>query len=67
MEQIVKCPRCKKETVYSTSNIYRPFCSERCQLIDFGAWAEEKYAVPVEGSDDMDLVPDQEDEDNGAV
>ncbi len=45
----VKCPTCGKETEYS-GNEYRPFCSERCQLIDFGAWADEEFALPDETS-----------------
>ena len=44
---LVKCPNCKKETEY-TGNPFRPFCSERCQLIDFGTWADEGFALPAE-------------------
>jgi uncharacterized protein len=43
----VKCPRCKVETEYNEANSFRPFCSERCQLIDLGAWAEGSYTIPV--------------------
>ena len=43
----VKCPTCKRETEYA-GNEFRPFCCERCKLIDFGAWADEEYAVPTE-------------------
>ncbi len=46
---IVKCPRCGRETEY-TSNEFRPFCSERCKLIDFGEWADGKYALPSQTS-----------------
>lgn len=42
---LVKCPTCGTKNEYS-GNEYRPFCSERCQLIDFGAWADEDYALP---------------------
>lgn len=42
---IVKCPTCGRETEF-TGNKYRPFCSERCQLIDFGGWADEEFALP---------------------
>lgn len=42
---IVKCPICGVETEYS-DNENRPFCSARCKLLDFGAWADEDYAVP---------------------
>jgi endogenous inhibitor of DNA gyrase (YacG/DUF329 family) len=52
----VKCPGCGKPAVFEPSNPYRPFCSERCKLIDLGAWAEGKYAVPaVEPPDEDEL------------
>ena len=44
---IVKCPTCNRETEY-TGNEFRPFCSERCKLIDFGEWADENYALPTQ-------------------
>jgi uncharacterized protein len=44
---MVKCPTCGRETEY-TGNEFRPFCSERCKLLDFGAWADEKFALPDE-------------------
>ncbi|MGH9949637.1 MAG: DNA gyrase inhibitor YacG [Pyrinomonadaceae bacterium] len=47
---VVKCPQCGKETEYN-GNEFRPFCSQRCQLLDFGAWADEKYALPAEHSE----------------
>ncbi len=43
--RIVTCPQCKKRMQYSTDNAYRPFCSERCRLIDFGAWANEEHRI----------------------
>lgn len=51
-DRIVQCPRCKKTTAYSKSNMYRPFCSERCQMIDLGAWAEERHVISQEDSTD---------------
>jgi len=41
----MKCPTCKKEIEYK-DNPYRPFCSERCKLIDLGRWAGGEYRVP---------------------
>jgi uncharacterized protein len=38
------CPICKKSTDSETSPEF-PFCSERCRLLDLGAWASEKYVV----------------------
>jgi endogenous inhibitor of DNA gyrase (YacG/DUF329 family) len=46
----VQCPTCKKEIFWSSEFPYRPFCSERCKLIDLGAWAMEKHAIPDEES-----------------
>ncbi|MBU3915752.1 DNA gyrase inhibitor YacG, partial [bacterium] len=38
-ELIVKCPTCEKKAVWK-GNPHRPFCSERCRLIDLGKWAD---------------------------
>ncbi|MFN3455078.1 MAG: DNA gyrase inhibitor YacG [Pseudobdellovibrio sp.] len=43
----VKCPQCGQSSLFSQENSSRPFCSERCKLIDLGAWASESYKVPV--------------------
>ena len=43
---IVRCPNCRKSMEWSTKNDYRPFCSERCKLIDLGAWASEEHNIP---------------------
>lgn len=42
----VHCPTCQKEVVWSPESIFRPFCSERCRLIDLGAWADDSYSIP---------------------
>ena len=41
----VLCPTCEKETLYSTDNPARPFCSDRCKLIDLGEWASGGFSV----------------------
>ena len=38
-EIVVKCPTCGKAVPWLTSNEYRPFCSDRCKILDFGEWA----------------------------
>ena len=53
----VTCPTCKGPSVFGPSNLWRPFCSERCKQIDLGAWAEEKYIIPGDAPTD-DLDPD---------
>ena len=56
----VKCPTCGRETEYSTENEFRPFCSERCKLLDFGAWADEEFALPAQteslSEEDLDKI-----------
>lgn len=42
----VTCPNCKKTFNYYSSE-FRPFCTERCRLIDLGQWLNESYTVPV--------------------
>ncbi|MGH8799925.1 MAG: DNA gyrase inhibitor YacG [Casimicrobiaceae bacterium] len=42
-----RCPQCGKAAELAPENRFRPFCSERCKLIDLGAWASESYRVPV--------------------
>ena len=44
MIQKIKCPRCKAETVWE-GNDSRPFCSEKCRLVDLGRWANEDYSI----------------------
>ncbi|TAG81905.1 MAG: DNA gyrase inhibitor YacG [Burkholderiales bacterium] len=41
----VKCPRCEAEVIWGPQSKWRPFCSERCKLMDLGAWANEEYRV----------------------
>jgi len=50
---VVRCPYCKKKTFWE-NNPYRPFCSERCKLIDLGMWIEEKYKLPAVDSENAD-------------
>jgi len=41
----IACPTCGKKGTWQPSNTFRPFCSERCKLIDLGAWADEKHKI----------------------
>jgi len=45
MKKTIKCPECGKTTEYSLQNVYRPFCSKRCRLIDLGEWIDGKYKI----------------------
>lgn len=42
---IVKCPTCGKPVEWSDKFPFRPFCSERCKLIDLGEWASDSYVI----------------------
>lgn len=46
MKKQINCPQCRGLTIWH-DNPHRPFCSERCQLIDLGQWADESYRIPV--------------------
>jgi uncharacterized protein len=45
MPKQVRCPRCRRETPWE-GNAYRPFCSERCRLLDLHDWATERHRIP---------------------
>lgn len=54
----VNCPTCKEIVVWSEQSPYRPFCSERCKLIDFGDWASERNSI----AGDPVFLPEEDDE-----
>ena len=49
---IVKCPTCDKAVAWVDSSKFRPFCSDRCRLIDLGEWAEGKRFSPSDADHD---------------
>ncbi len=53
-QRMVNCPRCATRVVWSSENPWRPFCSEHCKMMDLGAWASERYRIPVVDYDDID-------------
>lgn len=55
----VPCPRCGELAVFAASNPWRPFCSERCSLIDLGNWASETYRLPEPGAPVGEDDPDE--------
>jgi hypothetical protein len=60
----VRCPTCGRTVEWNESSPWRPFCSERCKLIDLGAWASEKRSIPGETVETEDK-PKEEDEESG--
>jgi endogenous inhibitor of DNA gyrase (YacG/DUF329 family) len=59
MVTIVKCPTCQTEVVWGPDATFRPFCSERCRLIDLGAWANEEHRIPEKSRADLPLSEQQ--------
>ncbi|ENV31648.1 DNA gyrase inhibitor YacG [Acinetobacter gerneri] len=53
MPHTFPCPRCGELTTWE-GNEYRPFCSDRCKLIDLGAWASGEYKLPTEDAPQVD-------------
>jgi uncharacterized protein len=45
---VIRCPTCDRPVEWTEASRWRPFCSERCKLIDLGAWAAEKHTIPGE-------------------
>ena len=65
----VACPTCQRPVEWSAGSRYRPFCSERCKLLDLGAWMSEKHAIPGDeiatGADDGSLPAARAEDDDG--
>jgi hypothetical protein len=59
----IVCPICKKKTTWE-ENPWKPFCSERCRLIDLGKWVSEEYKI--NGSVAKDTDKKSSDEKPGA-
>jgi uncharacterized protein len=55
MAPVVKCPTCRRPVEWSEESVYRPFCSDRCRLIDLGAWFGEQHKIP----DESGIGPDE--------
>lgn len=53
-KRLVNCPQCGQATAFSTENPYRPFCSKRCQLVDLGDWANERFRIPENTPPELD-------------
>jgi endogenous inhibitor of DNA gyrase (YacG/DUF329 family) len=49
-----RCPICKRATDSELDKEF-PFCSDRCRLLDLGAWASEKYVVSDPVFDEAEL------------
>lgn len=43
--RIGRCPQCEKSCRIDQENIFRPFCSERCKMVDLGDWLDERNVI----------------------
>ena len=48
----VNCPTCEAPVEWGPQSPNRPFCSERCKNMDFGAWADEGFRVAADPEPD---------------
>jgi len=59
-QAVVICPQCGNEVIWNKeASPFRPFCSERCKLIDLGQWASENYSIPV-GTQSAEDIPTED-------
>ena len=56
----VKCPTCEKIVEWDPAHTWRPFCSERCKMIDLGEWASESHRITGEQVEDFSLSEQNE-------
>ena len=50
---LVKCPQCGRPVLWTAESPYSPFCSDRCRLIDLGAWLSEAHRIPDESAESV--------------
>ncbi|ENW79247.1 MAG: DNA gyrase inhibitor YacG [Acinetobacter sp.] len=60
MPRTFPCPRCGEASTWE-GNEFRPFCSERCKLIDLGAWASDEYKLPTQDAPQSGLQRQEDD------
>ena len=55
--ETVKCPHCGKRVAWTEASKWKPFCSERCRLIDLGDWLSERNILTGDASPDDEDQP----------
>jgi hypothetical protein len=63
--ETVRCPTCRREVAWE-GNPHRPFCSERCRVLDLGNWATDSYRIPGEEVDPEDVEPGEDNPPDGS-
>ncbi len=59
-KQAIKCPTCGKKDTWRADNKYKPFCCDRCKLIDLGEWANESRKIASSDAVNEEQLPDDE-------
>jgi endogenous inhibitor of DNA gyrase (YacG/DUF329 family) len=54
----VACPTCAAPVEWTEEQRWRPFCSERCKLIDLGSWLDESNRI---AGEEPASLPDEQD------
>ena len=61
MKKRVKCPTCGKQVEWTAESKWKPFCSERCKLIDLGEWASESHRIAGDSTLPEEFIDQQKD------
>jgi len=61
MPTTVLCPTCQAQVAWTPESRFRPFCSERCRLIDLGEWLTEGRVIP----EPLDAHPVEDPDESG--
>jgi hypothetical protein len=64
MSARVRCPTCRRDVDWDAAP-FRPFCSERCRLIDLGAWLTEQHAIAGDSATTQEAAPSEDQADAG--
>ncbi|WP_043873709.1 DNA gyrase inhibitor YacG [Legionella massiliensis] len=59
----ITCPTCGKQNTWRPENAFRPFCSERCRLIDLGEWASENRKIAADPDESEGVAGPEESDD----
>ena len=63
MPKTIACPNCGKPVSWQPDSKWRPFCSERCRLLDLGEWFEERHRIHERGEESY--TPPERGQDDG--
>lgn len=56
MVTTVQCPTCNADVLWQEGQKRKPFCSERCKLIDLGEWASEGHRIAGESQQEDNVL-----------